>query len=480
MDSSRSFIDAVERAAHVAASHREVRNWEPGLILNEEYDRHEYILRRHGHLGRHPDTHNVQHLAQTAFADAKIIFAQEPDLSVQVIRQLELHYAFEQLTPFPTDANTETVDGYFGLYAPSEWQPDTQTAGEVAIALAGKQDNDTNPPLHPHRAAWDLMAATVRNAPQKPETLNQIINDLSYPLGTITTPPPQYASEGGVAAVAHSPASTPVKSPHTTGEKRPAESLLVSENVKDVNAIASPSSIRSSKRLRIGTASVESSPVEPQHKKGEKRPADFPLPSHERQAIEAAGAPSPARPSKRPRTETPTAAELLHPGIVSGKRLPKTRKEAIDGAIERKQILEQAHLLTHPKIAADNVDFPPEFHSPANFTEAERTAVANHEDENGSIRCICGENRHVEAKEDWIQCDGRNCGVWQHVVCMEDGVESTAAKREAKTYLCQVCDPWRHRRVLQRVRKEDPNPVGRAEKERSEARAERLRWHGTK
>ncbi|KAF2215947.1 hypothetical protein CERZMDRAFT_82023 [Cercospora zeae-maydis SCOH1-5] len=472
MDSSRYFTDAVERAARVADAHLEVRDWEPGLILNETYNKHEYILRRHGHLGRHPDTRSRPRLAQTAFGDANTIFEHETHLSIQVVRQLELRHAFEQLTPFPTDTNTATVDGYFGLYAPFEWQPETQTAEEVAIALVGNQDADKNPPLHPHRVAWDLMATTVRNPPQKPETLNQIINDLSYPLGTITTPPPQYAAEGGMAVVAHSPASPQVESQYNTGEKRSADALLVSAKEEELKTVASPPGARSAKRPKLETTNVETFSVEPRRKTGEKRPADSPSPSHDNKAIEATGSPSPARPSKRPRTETPPPAKLLLPGIVSGKRLPKTRKEAFDSAMERKQVLQRAQLIINPNVVAENVDLPPEFHSPANFTEAERTAMANNEDDNGPVRCICGENHGVEGKEDWIQCDGENCGVWQHVVCMEDGVGITAAKRQAKTYLCQVCDPWRHRRLLQRVRKETPDPVGRAERERNEATAE--------
>ena len=388
-------------------------------------------------------------------------------LSAQAVRRLELYYAFEQLTPYPTDSNMETDSA---LYPPSEWQPGVQTAAQVANALSENQDFDTNPPRHPHRAAWDLMATAVRNQPLMPETLNQIINDLSYPLGSITTPPPQYAAENAVADPTDSSLPVLVESPHKTGEKRPVDSSFVSEKGVDDEAATSPSSVRSSKRPRLETTEVGDALLEPQHQKGKKRAADSPSPSHDNSEIEAPASPSPARSTKRPRTETPPV-QILLAGVVSGNRLPRSRKEAVDAAVERKRILERAHLVVNPNTAVENLDFPPEFHSPENFTQTERTALDEQDSDNGPIRCICGENRDVAGREEWIQCDGENCGVWQHVICMEDGVESTVAKRQAKTYLCQVCDPWRHRRVLQRLRQRDADPVRRAERERDETAA---------
>ncbi|PIB02814.1 hypothetical protein CB0940_11713 [Cercospora beticola] len=444
MDSSRRYLDTAERATCVATSHLEVRNWEPGLILNERYTKSEYLVRRHGHLGRHPATRDIPRLARTAAGDAKIIFMHHPMLSAQSVRRLELYYAFEQLTPYPTGNNMETDSA---LYPPSEWQPGVQTAAQVANALSETQDFDTNLPRHPHRAAWDLMATAVRNPPLMPETLNQIINDLSYPLGTITKAPPQ----------------------HSTRQARSGQRIL-RWTLNRTGPTKPPHPPPSPKRPRLETAEVEDTLLEPQHQKGKKRAADSPSPSHDSNGTEAPASPSPARPTKRPRTETPPV-ELLLPGVVSGNRLPKSRKEAVDGAIERKKILERAHLIVNPDTAVKALDFPPEFHSPENFTQAERTALDEQDIDNGPIRCICGENRDVASREEWIQCDGENCGVWQHVICMEDGVESTVVKRQAKTYLCQVCDPWRHRKVLQRLRRQNPDPMGRAERERDEAAA---------
>ncbi|PPJ61138.1 hypothetical protein CBER1_04199 [Cercospora berteroae] len=355
MDSSRRYLDPAERATCVAASHLEVRNWEPGLILNDRYTKSEYHLRRHGHLGRHSATRDIPKLARTAAGDAKIIFMHHPMLSAQAVRRLELYYAFEQLTPYPTDSNMETDSA---LDPPSEWRPGVQTAEQVANALSENQDSDADSPRHPHRAAWDLMATTVLNPPLMPETLNQIVNDLSYPLGTITTPPPQYAAERAVADLTDCSLPAPVKPQHTTSEKRPADSSFVSEKGGDDEAAPSPSADRSSKRPRLETAEVEAALLEPQHQKGKKRAADSPSPSHNNNNdIEAPASPSPARPTKRPRTETPPV-EILLPGIVSGNRLPKSRKEAVDAAIERKQILERAHLIVNPNTAVGKPRLP--------------------------------------------------------------------------------------------------------------------------
>ncbi|KAM3413606.1 hypothetical protein BST61_g11474 [Cercospora zeina] len=61
-------------------------------------------------------------------------------------------------------------------------------------------------------------------------------------------------------------------------------------------------------------------------------------------------------------------------------------------------VFERPHLITNPGFAAENVNFPPELLSPANFLEFEGTAVANYEDDNVPARCIGGVYHEVEGR----------------------------------------------------------------------------------
>jgi hypothetical protein len=64
------------------------------------------------------------------------------------------------------------------------------------------------------------------------------------------------------------------------------------------------------------------------------------------------------------------------------------------------------------------------------------------------IRCPCGNNEPidipgVEGREGWVQCDGPNCDVWQHSIC----VGLTEDKSDMpENYFCEECKPEHHKR----------------------------------
>jgi hypothetical protein len=90
----------------------------------------------------------------------------------------------------------------------------------------------------------------------------------------------------------------------------------------------------------------------------------------------------------------------------------------------------------------------PEYFNKDNFTPGE---------EDNSVRCTCGVD--VDDNEPMVQCDG--CAVWQHTSCMGEPA-AKAAKEEGRQYHCQVCDPFVHRRLVQKLRKEHPLDAAKA------------------
>ncbi|KAK0913448.1 hypothetical protein LTR02_002296 [Friedmanniomyces endolithicus] len=156
--------------------------------------------------------------------------------------------------------------------------------------------------------------------------------------------------------------------------------------------------------------------------------------------------------AQQPATKRPREAPGILESVIAGTRLPATEAEAKRAATLRHERLlaqynkastnpekqKKATTKTSQTTLADPVpDFPPEFFNPANF------APGQQED---SVRCVCG----VVADDgaDMVSCD--ECFVWQHTRCMGEGVPGKVAEER---YVCQVCSPWMHRRLVARLRK---------------------------
>lgn len=338
---------------------------------------------------------------------------------------------------------------------------------------------------------------TAVNLPESSLIMQQIVSALGAPKGSLqpSDAPEQYRNRQQdyrpqlqVSAVKRRPLNTPVKK-QNTGKKRAAE-----VDVEGANANASgedqgtnrpakrnrKSSKKSRENVTAGEDPVEfSKPVRrPVAKAPRAAPAAAaPVPQATIKIKPQAKAPASsvaasvstakatASGSQRPvlggKSLPPPIAAVAaaaaasrrksHPLCVDGTNLPRSRREAEESAVERKQLLLANLFLTKPR--ARHPDLGPEFFDVVNFTEDEKDP-----DGEPAVRCICGAtNDNAGFAGDWIGCDNYECRVWQHVPCMGEAVP-TSEKRENGRYLCQQCDPWAHRRLIQKLRKEHPIP----------------------
>lgn len=333
------------------------------------------------------------------------------------------------------------------------------------------------------------------NIPEDHAVMLQIINALGAPEGSLrpSDAPQQYQKlqhfhrpQHQVSAVKSRALDTPVKS-QNGGKKRAAP---VDLEDADANAsIMDQGTSRPSKRARIPskkpreTVTAGEDPIDlekPARRPAAKQPraVQAAATAVPKAAIQTKGRATPATPSVEssvtgadptangsgrptlggkslPLPAGNAAAKVprrpSHPACVNGNRLPKSRNEAAEAAVERKQALLLQMLNKKRKVR--HPDLGPEFFDTFNFTEDEK-------DPSGEppVRCVCG------AKDDkrnftgeWIGCDNGECRVWQHVPCMGEAVP-VPEKREDGNYLCQQCDPFAHRRLIQRLRKNQPLP----------------------
>ncbi|OQO10052.1 hypothetical protein B0A48_04408 [Cryoendolithus antarcticus] len=157
-----------------------------------------------------------------------------------------------------------------------------------------------------------------------------------------------------------------------------------------------------------------------------------------------------------PKTSTPKAGTPANlNAVINGLALPKTREAAIAASSQRREALIRTrtsagptptmsrsgrHQKPTPKnpsaINSVQANLMPEFFPPCT--------------ENGNdVHCICGveddDNGHM------VQCE--KCFVWQHSGCLLPGL--TKKEVNKVDFLCQVCDPWKRRAVLQDLRKRE-------------------------
>lgn len=129
--------------------------------------------------------------------------------------------------------------------------------------------------------------------------------------------------------------------------------------------------------------------------------------------------------------------------ILVGNVLPANAKQAEQAATERREcLLRHKMAISGRKITARGLSMtavPPEF------------AASNRK--SNTIACVCGNKDENDVEGEWVACD--QCNVWQHVACMEDGVPKD---KEGDEYLCQQCDPFTHRKLIRRLRREQPLP----------------------
>ncbi|KAK4504123.1 hypothetical protein PRZ48_005038 [Zasmidium cellare] len=545
---------------------REVQDFEGGgTVLNEWYTMAEYIKRRHGFLGKHPDHKVLPSLAVSARWDAELVFGMDSSakLSVQEIRRRELNEEVNPLLPFPTTSNTQSLDN-FASYPNEEWHPEVEfppipegspravlrtptpvlsetdspppaqtnanhyapvsrsnyfadtAASEMArfraqgfvhpgfaqmmsqrqnfhgqdqqvrsflpqqTAYSGlpplpKFNSTDNPPRNPRqvRFATNDMAASVNVAGPPSYPINahkmsidpaivaKVVDDLIHPPGSLkpSDAPVQYQPGWtGASSLAGRPVHGTVKSP-ANGKKRAApddddpadrprpDSARPDSDIDDqpqpdaasdreqtpaakrpkLILKASPPKATSKATSSSRKKSTASSPVKRSSKANGKQPQRTITNDNESAASTSTAAPTTTDPLER---------------IARGEILPKSKAQATAAASHRHALLLAAH-----KNKKRHPDFPPEFFARANFSKED---LANQ----NVVRCLCGatkDEKNPTRNRDWVGCDNEECGVWQHVDCIGEAVPKDL---ENDDYLCHMCDPFVHRRVLQGIRKD--------------------------
>lgn len=126
--------------------------------------------------------------------------------------------------------------------------------------------------------------------------------------------------------------------------------------------------------------------------------------------------------------------------VIAGTALPSCPEEARNAAVERLKRLQRDNPTASKKSArrasAPTLDFPPEFFNNQDLPK---------DMEKGVVRCICKSKYPYKT----ISCE--DCFAWQHLECMGSAVPEDL---ESGKYKCQVCDPWAHRELLARLRRE--------------------------
>ncbi|KAK5126085.1 hypothetical protein LTR85_011440 [Meristemomyces frigidus] len=163
---------------------------------------------------------------------------------------------------------------------------------------------------------------------------------------------------------------------------------------------------------------------------------------------------SPASKSKTKR-KTATPSRISSPidpleAIIAGTALPTNADEAKQAAETCYQRLLAQQNPTKKATASSrqsrvrrgqDPDLLPEFFNPNAFPKG-----MMHDQQ---VRCLC--NVVADDNEPMIGCD--KCLVWEHRQCIGEALPANF-NPDVDPYLCRMCDPWTHRAVIARLRRE--------------------------
>ncbi|KAF2720751.1 hypothetical protein K431DRAFT_86436 [Polychaeton citri CBS 116435] len=139
--------------------------------------------------------------------------------------------------------------------------------------------------------------------------------------------------------------------------------------------------------------------------------------------------------------------------VIEGRSLPASIEQARAASAERRARLLEEHNARRQQQARGTArktrvrntepDLMPEFFNVRNFPRSKRDET---------VRCICGQmdddGKHM------VSCD--SCYVWEHTACIRDAAPEDLDDSAEETYLCRICDPWRHRGQLRKLRAGEP------------------------
>ncbi|KAK5732528.1 hypothetical protein LTR17_010467 [Elasticomyces elasticus] len=474
-----------------------VRPLEIGTVLNEHYSLEEYVKRRAGWLARLPDFARMPTgLFAISRRDAFDIFGADQTLSVQEVRRRELAAEFDPLLPQPTTGNTESIDS-FRSYGQRQWSPSGDRA--VSVNAADLANHNTQTRRSPHMQPANIRQTIESDSPQRP-TVKSDSPQLPHHRDSNQSTRYHQVDSSPMAAVVSTPATTPMPQSNAFGSQA---DLLRSITARLGSPRArSPNSIHVNRNISSLAGRGMSVPVK--HHPGKKRAApdapdatDSAIASPANDALWESAQPPPKRikligprdpsrsPSKAasPPEEAPTNRKSKHAPrqqshttkttkpittsrkpssaasrldeIIAGARLPRNKDEARQAAnVRHQRLLDQHQDMAEPRsdgkrgrrsrTSGPDPDCLPEFFNTANFADV---------DENGqeveSVRCTCGVV--TDDKVDMLSCD--ECRVWQHIHCMGEAVPKNV---DTGDYLCQMCDPWAHRKLLAVLRRAQP------------------------
>lgn len=362
-----------------------------GRVVNEWYSLKEYTKRRLGFLGNHPAFRGATRLLPGIESAGKEVFAGQQE--TLSAQQVRARELVCEIDPLLPLSTTTNTDTLddFQGYPADEWVP-----GFIASPIP-REDTPATPAMSASSAAE----------------------------------PPHYSAHSGVAAVGHRPISVPVKTPQSL--KRAAPTDGDDEDSDETQSNHSDSS-------------EESSPApQPPRKRVKTQTAPAPAPAPARTATKKLNLKAPA---KQPAQAAPPAFFVDYEKIISGEILPRSRDQAKEAARRRLQKL-NANLP-----ATQHPDHPPEFFNRRNFSAYEQQQITNGD---GPVRCVCGNYDAPRGCEIWVGCETPECHVWQHAQCMTGKDEEPKKEKSGKDldYYCQVCDPWYHRKLLQRFRQRE-------------------------
>ncbi|KAK3116514.1 hypothetical protein LTR53_003058 [Teratosphaeriaceae sp. CCFEE 6253] len=133
--------------------------------------------------------------------------------------------------------------------------------------------------------------------------------------------------------------------------------------------------------------------------------------------------------------------------VIAGTRIPTSKAQATQAANLRHARLLAQHQAVPQDPSGEAAEAPqpdpdclPEFFNPTNFAAGE---------EEDSVRCVCG----VRVDDGAVMVGCEACRVWQHTACMGGAVPMDLRR---STYLCQMCAPWAHRKLIAGLRRRQP------------------------
>ena len=439
---------------------------ETGRVINEHYTREEYIRRRVGYLSRCSDYAHISNLFPIVRGHADSIFASGQErLSVQEVRRREQAEDIEDMLPLPTTNNTQTIDN-FASYGPRsmEWSPGvawpvvrpaksatgmTQSTANIRLDVPTQQQTGTIVASATSDALTNNHSTSNKLAMDSSPTVDSMVrNQLTGP-GQSTSPSSLIVRvHNDVAALSGRGISVPVKvkpnknkvaatsPPSEANDSVLGDGAMKKRTLKPVSDVKVKQT-RGKKRAAPSSSSPEfdASSTNYNDQSAAQTPESTPSPAKKLKSLKGPRKPSPPvkKSVAKPKSAAPPQARSIET-VIAGTTSPQNASEANSASTTRHQRLLARNLAIHA--GANDADLLPEFFNAATF------------DDDLQVRCIC--KAITDDGTGMVQCD--KCTVWQHAVCMGVSYASHEAD-ESKKYTCHVCDPWKHRRLVGRLRR---------------------------